>query len=275
MREASYDSSKTVSTFRTVLSLYSDRDLIWLLVRREFITRYRRSILGIAWSLVTPVAMACVLYFVLSSVFKARLPGGSGYAAFLMAGLIVSNLLNQGATSAGFAYSANAGVITKIRTHILIFPLVSVLNSLINFTLGIVPLMIFILIENRPIKITILLVPLVGILISILVLGIGLHVASFAARYQDIHGIMSVVYNILGYATPIIYPLEITKGIVRQLINLNPLTNYVEMIRGFSIDSNYMPNFGLISYSVVLTMIVFFTAVNRIRKRYPTIIEGL
>ncbi len=275
MRESSYDSSEKLSTFRTVLSLYSDRDLIWLLVRREFITRYRRSILGIAWSLVTPIAMACVLYFVLSSVFKSRLPGGSGYAAFLMAGLLVSNLLNQGATSAGFAYSANAGVITKIRTHILIFPLVSVLNSLINFTLGIVPLMIFILIENRPIRITILFVPLVGILISLLVFGIGLHVASLAARYQDIHGIMSVVYNIVGYATPIIYPLEITSGIVRQLIILNPLTNYVEMIRGFSIDSSYMPSFGLISYSVCLTMIVFFTAVNRIRKRYPTIIEGL
>lgn len=275
MREIEYDSAKRNSIPHEVLSLFSERDLIWLLVKREIVSRYRRSILGIAWSLVTPMAMATVLYFVLSEVFKTRLPGGSGYAAFLMSGLLVTNLLNQGATSAGFSYSANAGIITKIRTHILIFPLISVLSSLINFLLGIIPLAIFILLEKRPLKLTMLLIPMIGLLISILILGIGLHVASLAARYQDIHGIMAVIYTILGYATPIIYPLAITKGLVRQVINLNPLTNFVELIRGLTIDKSYIPSIGLISYSIIITLLFFLTGVIRARNSYSVIVEGL
>ena len=270
-----YDSSKKISLHRVVTSLYSDKDLVLLLLKRDLVSRYRRSILGIAWSLVTPMAMAGVLYFVLSTVFKARLPGGSGYAAFLMAGLIVSNLLNQGANSVGFSYSANAGVITKIRTHVLIFPIVSILSSFINFLLGIVPLILFLILEGKTLKLSLIAIPLIGLFISILILGIGLHVASLAARYQDIHGIMSVLYNILGYATPIIYPLSITQGLVRDMISLNPFTNYVELIRACAIDSSYMPSFELIAYTLILTLVLFATGVSRLRKNYPVIIEAL
>lgn len=275
MKAVEYDSSKKISLFKVVTALYSAKDLVFLLVKRDLVSRYRRSILGIAWSLVTPMAMAGVLYFVLSTVFKAKLPGGSGYAAFLMSGLILSNLLNQGANSVGFSYSANAGVITKIRTHVLMFPIVSILSSFVNFLLGIIPLILFLILENKALKFSLIAIPIIGVCISILILGIGLHVASLAARYQDIHGIMSVFYNILGYATPIIYPLSITKGLVRDIITLNPFTNYVELIRACAIDSTYMPSYGLIAYTLILTLIVFTTGVSRLRKNYSSIIEAL
>lgn len=275
MKAVEYDSSKKISLFKVVTSLYFDKDLVFLLVKRDLVSRYRRSVLGIAWSLVTPMAMAGVLYFVLSTVFKARLPGGSGYAAFLMSGLILSNLLNQGANSVGFSYSANAGVITKIRTHVLMFPIVSILSSFVNFLLGIIPLILFLILENKTLKFSLIAIPIIGVCTSILILGIGLHVASLAARYQDIHGIMSVFYNILGYATPIIYPLSITKGLVREILSLNPFTNYVELIRACAIDSTYMPSYGLIAYTLILTLIVFTTGVSRLRKNYPSIIEAL
>lgn len=275
MKAVEYDSSKKISLLKVVTSLYPDKDLVFLLVKRDLVSRYRRSVLGIAWSLVTPMAMAGVLYFVLSTVFKARLPGGSGYAAFLMSGLILSNLLNQGANSVGFSYSANAGVITKIRTHVLMFPIVSIIGSFVNFLLGIIPLILFLILENKTLKFSLIAIPVIGVCISILILGIGLHVASLAARYQDIHGIMSVFYNILGYATPIIYPLSITEGLVRNVLSLNPFTNYVELIRACAIDSTYLPNYNLIAYTLIVTLIVFTTGVSRLRKNYPSIIEAL
>jgi len=275
LKNAEYDSSKKISLFGIIKSLYPDKDLVLLLVKRDLVSRYRRSILGIAWSLVTPIAMAGVLYFVLSTVFKARLPGGSGYAAFLMSGLILSNLLNQGANSVGFSYSANASVITKIRTHVLMFPLVSILGSFVNFLLGVIPLILFLILEYESLKLSLVFIPVIGICISILILGIGLHVASLAARYQDIHGIMSVLYTILGYATPIIYPLSITEGLVRDFISLNPFTNYVEIIRACAIDISYMPSSGLIAYTLIFTLIVFTSGVSKIRKSYPSIIEAL
>jgi ABC-2 type transport system permease protein len=256
-------------------NLVSDRDLVWLLVKRELVSRYRRSLLGLAWSLLTPIATSSVLYFVLSSVFKSRLSGGSGYAAFLMAGVLVSNLLNQGGTSAGFSFSANSGIITKIRTQPLIFPFVAVAGTFINFLLGLVPLAIFLILEKRPIRPTLLVIPIVGVFLSLLILGLGIHVATLAARYQDIHGIMGVIYNILGYATPIIYPLTITHGTLMTILQINPLTEFVQIIRGLSMDNSYYPSLAWILYALTFSILLFLTSLLRLRKTYVLIVETL
>jgi ABC-type polysaccharide/polyol phosphate export permease len=270
-----YNSSKKVTLFAMSRDLIWERDLIWLLARRELIARYRRSFLGLAWSLLTPIATSLVLYFVLSSVFKARLNGGSGYAAFLMSGILVINHLNQGGSAVGFSFTANSGIITKIRTKPLIFPCVSVIGSFINFLLGMIPLILFLLLERSNLPPTFVFIPIVGFFLAILVLGIGIHVAILASRYQDIHGIMGIIYNILGYATPIIYPLSITDGLVRQIILLNPLTNYVEFIRGLALDASYFPSLNWTLYTLFLTMIIISSAIWRLKRSYILIIESL
>ena len=270
-----YDSAKKTTLWDLLAELVNGKDLVWLLVKRELITRYRRSLLGLAWSLLTPIATSSVLYFVLSSVFKSKLAGGSGYAAFLMAGILVSNLLNQGGTSVGFSFSANAGIITKIRTQPLLFPFVAVTGALINFLLGMIPLIIFLILEGRPLRFTLLAIPLAGIFLSMLILGLGIHVATLAARYQDIHGIMAVLYNILGYATPIIYPLTITHGKLRKILEINPLTEYVQVIRGLSIDSSYFPPTAWIVYAILFSGVLFVTSLWRLQKTYVLIVETL
>jgi ABC-type polysaccharide/polyol phosphate export permease len=275
LRVDEYNSSEKITIFSMLKDIVLEKDLIWLLAKRELIARYRRSFLGLAWSLLTPIATASVLYFVLSSVFKAKLAGGTGYAAFLMAGILLSNHLNQGGTSVGFSYSGNAGIVTKIRTKPLIFPFVAVFGSYINFLLGLVPLVIFLLLEQIDLKLTLLAVPILGIFLTLLILGLGIHVAVLASRYHDIHGIMSVIYNILGYATPIIYPLTIVHGSLRTLIMLNPFTGYVECIRGLAIDSKYFPSTEWLFYTLVVTFLIFVSALWRLRRSYVLIVESL
>ncbi len=275
LRTPVYDSARKTTLWGMLVESVRDRDLVWLLVKRELITRYRRSLLGLAWSLLTPIATSSVLYFVLSSVFKSKLAGGSGYAAFLMAGILVSNLLNQGGTSAGFSFSANSGIITKIRTQPLVFPFVAVAGAFINFLLGIIPLLIFLIWEGRPLRLTLLAIPVVGVFLSLLILGLGIHVATFAARYQDIHGIMGVLYNILGYATPIIYPLTITHGKLKNIIELNPLTEFVQVIRGLSMDHSYFPSAAWMLYALFFSLVLFVTSLWRLKKNYVLIVESL
>lgn len=270
-----YDSNLRVSTFGLCRNLWNERDLTWLLVKRDFIVRYRRSLMGMAWSLITPISTSIVLYFVLSSVFKERLSGGSGYAAFLMAGVITINHLNQGGTGAGFSFYANQGVITKVKTELLMYPVVAVIGSFVTFLLGIVPLLLFVLLEGRPLGITVLAIPLIGVPISILILGLGVHVAVLSARYQDIQGIMAVVYNVLGYATPMIYPLSVVHGPLRTLIQLNPLTEYVQLIRACILDSTYLPKWYWIAYSLVFTLILAMTALIRLKNARVRIVESL
>lgn len=270
-----YNSSKKITQVTMIRDLILEYDLIWLLARRELIARYRRSFLGLAWSLITPIATSLVLYFVLSSVFKSKLVDGSGYAAFLMSGILVINHLNQGGSAVGYSFTANAGIITKVRTQSLIFPFVAVVGSFINFLLGMIPLILFILFESKTLPFTFIFIPFVGLFITILILGIGIHVTILASRFQDIHGIMGIIYNILGYATPIIYPLSITDGVVRKIILLNPFTNYVEFIRGLAIDSSYYPSLSWTLYTLILTMIVISTAIWRLKRSYLLIIESL
>jgi ABC-type polysaccharide/polyol phosphate export permease len=228
-----------------------------------------------AWSLITPISTSIVLYFVLSSVFKARLSGGSGYAAFLMAGVITINHLNQGGTGAGFSFYANQGVITKVKTELLMYPVVSVAGSLVTFLLGIFPLLFFLLLEGRSIRFGILLIPIIGIPLSILILGLGLHVAVLSSRYQDIQGIMSIVYNILGYATPMIYPLNVVHGTLRTLIQLNPLTEYVQDIRACVLDTTYLPKWYWQCYAILFTVILFCTSLWRLKNNRVRIVESL
>jgi ABC-type polysaccharide/polyol phosphate export permease len=270
-----YDSDLETSAIGLCLNLWRERDLTWLLVKRDFIVRYRRSLIGMAWSLITPMSTSIVLYFVLSSVFKARLSGGSGYAAFLMAGVITINHLNQGGNGAGFAFYANQGVITKVKTELLMYPVVAVVGSFVTFLLGIVPLLFFILLEGRTIHLTVLLIPLIGVPTSVLILGLGVHVAVLSSRYQDIQGIMTVVYNILGYATPMIYPISVVHGTLRTLIQLNPLTEYVQLIRACVLDSSYLPKWYWCLYALIFTLLLFATSVVRLKQNKVRIVESL
>lgn len=270
-----YDSSAKVSVISMARSFFSEYDLIRLLIKRDFKVRYRRSLLGMAWSLITPLSTSAVLYFVLSSVFKARLVGGSGYAAFLMAGVITINHLNQGGSGAGFSFLANQGVITKVKTDLLVYPVISVIGSYITFLLGIIPLIFFLLLENRVPHFSILLVPIIGLPLSILILGMGVHVAVLSSRYHDIQGVMNVVYNVLGYATPVIYPLTVVHGAIKILLQLNPLTEYVQLIRASCLDSSYLPRWYWTAYALIFTIILFFSAIVRLKNNRVRIIESL
>ena len=273
--EPIYDSNSKKTLIGILQTVSRESDLIWLLVKRDLIVRYRRSFMGMAWSLITPIATSVVLYFVLSSVFKSRLSGGSGYAAFLMAGVIAINFLNQGGTGAGFAFYANQGVITKVKTELLIYPVISVLGSFITFLLGIIPLLLFLILEHRTLRFTILLIPIIGCSLSFFILGLGVHVAVLSSRYQDIQGIMSVVYNILGYATPMIYPLNVVHGILKTFVQLNPLTEYVQIIRSCCLDGSYLPRWYWILYAFLFTFILFVTSLLRLKNNHVRIVESL
>ena len=205
--------------------------LIRLQVGRELTLRYKRSVIGIGWTLLNPMLTSFVLWVVFSFVFAGRLPDGQQYAPYLMAGIIFSTFLNQGIIVSAESISGNIGILTKVKVVPQIFPLSAAIASLINFFIGLIPLTIVVYISGQKIAPTFFLVSIIGFSLALFVAGIGLALSVTFIRFDDARNIVTVLLMLLTYFTPVFYPLNVLSPKLQKIITLNPLTSYLDCYR--------------------------------------------
>jgi len=229
--------------------------LIRLLVNRELTLRYKRSVIGIGWTLLNPMLTSFVLWVVFSFVFASRLPGTQQYAPYLMAGILLNTFFNQGVTFSAESIASNGSILTKIYVPPQIFPISTALAGLVNFFIGMIPLSIVCLISGQAIAWTMPLVLIVGLCLALLTSGIGLTLSILYIRFDDMRNIIGVLLMILMYFTPIFYPISILSERLQRIISFNPLTSYLDVFRwAFSdnataslFDWSYMLSTSLVS----------------------------
>ena len=205
--------------------------LIRLLVNRELTLRYKRSVIGIGWTLLNPMLTSFVLWVVFSFVFASRLPGTQQYAPYLMAGILLNTFFNQGVTLSAESIANNGPVLTKIYVPPQVFPISTALAGLVNFFIGMIPLGIVCLISGQNIAWTMPLVLIVGVCLALLTAGIGLTLSILYIRFDDSRNIVNVMLMILMYFTPVFYPISILSERLQKMIVLNPLTSYLDVFR--------------------------------------------
>jgi len=213
--------------------LFRFRGLLATLVSRELKARYRGSVLGFFWSLVTPLLLLGVYTFVFSVVFKPRFEGTNPYVLFLMTGLFpwtwVATSLMEGTQS----LTANSGLIRKAVFPAEVLPMVSVLSNLVHFVFA-VPILVAGLIVGRILGFpiggwTVILFPLVVALQLPALGGLTLGLSALNVHFKDVKDIVGNLLALLFYLTPIIYPLDFLSGYapLRWAIEwLNPFTPY-------------------------------------------------
>jgi ABC-type polysaccharide/polyol phosphate export permease len=229
--------------------------LIRLLVNRELTLRYKRSVIGIGWTLLNPMLTSFVLWVVFSFVFASRLPGTQQYAPYLMAGILLNTFFNQGVTFSAESIASNGSILTKIYVSPQIFPISTALAGLVNFFIGMIPLSIVCLISGQAIAWTMPLVLIVGLCLALLTSGIGLTLSILYIRFDDTRNIVGVLLMILMYFTPIFYPISILSERLQMIVSFNPLTSYLDVFRwAFSdnataslFDWSYMISTSLVS----------------------------
>jgi ABC-type polysaccharide/polyol phosphate export permease len=229
--------------------------LIRLLVNRELTLRYKRSVIGIGWTLLNPMLTSFVLWVVFSFVFASRLPGTQQYAPYLMAGILLNTFFNQGVTFSAESIASNGSILTKIYVPPQIFPISTALAGLVNFFIGMIPLSIVCLISGQAIAWTMPLVLIVGVCLALLTSGIGLTLSILYIRFDDTRNIVGVLLMILMYFTPIFYPISILSERLQMIVSFNPLTSYLDIFRwAFSdnataslFDWSYMLSTSLVS----------------------------
>ena len=248
--------------------------LIRLLVGRELTLRYKRSAIGIGWTLLNPVLTSFVLWVVFSFVFASRLPGTQQYAPYLMAGILLNTFFSQGVTISAESISSNGPVLTKVYIPPQVFPISTALAGLVNFFIGMIPLAIVCYISGQPLAWTAPFVLVVGVCLALLTAGIGLTLSIMYIRFDDMRNIVAVLLMILMYFTPVFYPISILSPRLQSIIQLNPLTSYLDVFRwAFSNNASATSGDWIFMLSTSLLSICIGTAV--FKKFWPRTVAML
>jgi ABC-2 type transport system permease protein len=230
VRIVEYDSAAQRSPMlEELLDLLPYRDLLSLLVINILKTRYRRSSLGLLWTLLNPLLNMAVLTVAFSRVFAGALPN---YPVYILAGLICWNFFSQTTMSAMHTIVWNGSLIKRIYLPRTIFPIASVGSGLINLGLAIVPLAAIILVMGHPLYPTWYFVPFAVLLLAAFSLGVALLMCTLAVFFVDVVDTYQVLIQTMFFLTPVMYPTSILPSQYVWLVNLNPLYYLIEMFRG-------------------------------------------
>ena len=215
---------------KEVLELKKYSFLLKQLVSRDFKVKYKRSVLGILWSLLYPVLTMCVMAIVFSNVFKFSTPGVS-YLVYLQTGLIMFNYFSEASNLSMSSVVANFSLINKVYMPKWIFPLSKCLFVGINFLLTLIPLYAVIILTGTEITWMHIFLPYAAVCLFMFTFGVSLILSTIAVFLRDIYYIYGVVIMFMMYLTPIMYDINILDSWMIPILKLNPMYNFINFCR--------------------------------------------
>ena len=231
LRKQVYDSAKrphpAVEEAQELLRFW---DLVLQWSRRNIKLRYKRSILGVLWTLLEPLMLMTILTIVFSNVFRFD---GLDYPfpLYILSGLLLFDFFNRSTLQIVEETVASLGLASRIYVPRSAFAVATVLTYLVNWAIALIPLVAIMMVLRQPLSWTILTIPFGMLLSSLFALGVGLLVATLGAFFHDVKLTYQVLLTGWFYATPIIYPLEIVPAPFEKYFLLNPLLHLVALVR--------------------------------------------
>jgi len=204
------------------------RHYLKLLVKRDFITKYRKSILGVLWSLLNPLLTMLVMTLVFSYLFRFQI---QYFPVYLLSGFLIYNFFSESTTLAMNAVISNEGVIKKIYVPKYIFPLSRVTSSLINMLFSLLAFLVVFIIIRVPFHWTMILIPIPLIYTFVFSLGAAMLVSCLAVFFRDLTYLYGILILLLMYLTPIFWPVEILEDWMVPVIGFNPMFHFVTYFR--------------------------------------------
>ena len=219
-----------------VLTFHRFRHLLFLMVKRDFVTRYRRSVLGVLWSLLNPVFTMLIMMMVFQEFFKIEVPDYE-FAVYFLSGHFIFGFFSESTTLAMGSIVSNGGIIKKVYVPKYIFPVSRILSSLINMFFSFIAFMVVFLVMGEPVTWRFLLIPVPIFFLLLFSLGVGMLLSSLSVFFRDLNHIYGVGMTLLMFLTPIFYPVTILPDRVYYLIHLNPLFHFVNYFRALTLSA--------------------------------------
>ena len=211
------------------------RFLVGELVSRDIKLKYRRSLLGYFWSLLNPLLTMLVISTVFSFIFKHEI---ENFPIYLLTGQILFQFFSESTSMAMGSVIQNASLLKKVYMPKYVFPLSRVLSSAVNLAFSLGALFIVMLFTGTPLSLSMLLRPFPIICILIFSVGVGLILSVYAVYFRDLLHIYGVFLTLLMYLTPIFYPVSLLPDGIKQLVNFNPLTQFVTCMRTIVLEKS-------------------------------------
>ncbi len=215
--------------------------LLALLVKRDLTVRYKRSMLGVWWTLLNPLLTVGVMWAVFSTVFRFEIPGDVPYVVYVLSGVMLITFFSQGVVASGSSIVDSAGILSKVYVPAEVFAVAPALAALVNFGINVVLLLMVQLIAGVGIPLTAVMALIPLVFLAMLVAGLGMMVASLAVAYRDVLDVVGVLLTLAMYATPGFYPVTIIPDRFLIFIQINPLYSYLEVFRGLIYGGSFAP----------------------------------
>jgi lipopolysaccharide transport system permease protein len=225
-------------------------DLLRELVVREIKVRYQRSVLGLLWSLISPLLQILVFYFIFQIVLTQHIPR---YASYVLGGLLAWNWFQTSLTQAASAITGNRDLIRQPGFPATVLPAVSVAANLIHFVLALPILFLFLWLEGGSPSAAIFWLPAVIALQFLLTLSLAYLVASLNVLFRDTQHLLVVFLQLAFFLTPIFYDASRMPADVLPAYRLNPLVRLVEAYRDILI-AGVQPDWGALLFPAVLAV---------------------
>lgn len=258
--------------------VWAYRDLLVLLVRRDFVSFYKQTILGPLWFFIQPLFTTIIFTFIfgnLAGISTDELPK----PLFYMAGITAWNYFADCLTKTSSVFKDNAAIFGKVYFPRLIMPLSIVVSNLVRFGVQLILFFLFMgyfyFVKGAHFQPSwaILLFPLVVILMALLGLGLGMIISAMTTKYRDLSFLISFGVQLLMYATTVIYPLSTAIEKYPKyswLIEFNPMTSLIETFRyGFLGKGAF--SWGYLGYTSLITIIILLIGIvvfNKVEKNF-------
>ncbi|MBL7711796.1 MAG: ABC transporter permease [Chitinophagaceae bacterium] len=254
------------------------RDLLMLLVRRDFVATYKQTILGPIWFFLQPLLTTITFVFVFNNIAGIK-TGTIPAMLFYIAGTTLWNYFSDCLTKTSTVFRDNAAVFGKVYFPRLIMPLSIVVSNLIKLGIQFVLFLVFWLYfllttDSVEPNWTIVLLPLLVLIMGGLGLGFGMIVSAMTTKYRDLVFLLTFAVQLLMYATPVIYPIS-SPGInptVRKALMINPMSPVIETFRyAFTGAGGGVFSWGALVYAIIFTLLVVLAGAlifNKVEKSF-------
>jgi lipopolysaccharide transport system permease protein len=239
-QEATEDWTLIVDSRRSIFvlnlnELWEYRDLLELFVRRDFVSRYKQTILGPAWHFIVPLMTSGVFTIVFGRIAKIPTDGAPPFL-FFMAGNMLWTLFSAVLSGAASTFFSNAGMFSKVYFPRLVVPLSHLVSCLIAFGIQFAVFLIFFawfVFAGADVRINAwaLAVPVLVLMLTLFGLGIGLICAALTTKYRDLSVVVGFGLQLFMYVTPVIFPLSMVPKSYRLMALINPLAPIMETFR--------------------------------------------
>jgi lipopolysaccharide transport system permease protein len=265
------------TVWRPLFQLPRRIDLIVSLTRRELAARYRGSILGFLWTLVTPMVMIAIFTIIFAGIFKAKFGASSSqwdYALYLFCGLLPWNAFQESLQLSSTTIVGHANLVKRVVFPLETLPVSLSLAAVVNQLFGTLVLIVAAMLLRREVHATLIFLPLVLIPQLIATFGAAWLVASLGVFIRDMVQGIALLLMAWMYLTPIIYPESLVPANYRTAINLNPFTPLIRNYRRILLDG-VAPDWQGLGYFLIFGVILFLLGYwwfARTRKNFADVI---